>query len=239
MSESITKQNKRNGEILLGFRKQNSITQTELATMVGRDRRDISKYEKGYRAIPQIVIDYLNSEYHLKLKSTGKVVKAKNPEVDPIEVLKGKFSKVVVGINSNTTSSTESTQNTPVKRKVGRPRKTVAIAGVEVVNTASTNKSTKTTKTSKTAESKINTKVERSYGVEKSKKTFRTKSYGFAKNLILLRESMNMTQEKFAKKFKFGTTCHLRRLEAKQTTNLSIETIKALYKSGVDIYSLL
>lgn len=73
--EKVTKENKRNGEILLGFRKQNKITQSELGKMIGRDSRDISKYEKGFRAIPQSAVDLLNDNYHLKLKSTGKVYK--------------------------------------------------------------------------------------------------------------------------------------------------------------------
>ena len=73
--EKVTKENKRNGEILLGFRKQNKITQSELGNMIGRDSRDISKYEKGFRAIPQSAVDLLNDKYHLKLKSTGKVYK--------------------------------------------------------------------------------------------------------------------------------------------------------------------
>lgn len=77
MTEKITKSNLKNGEILVGFRKQNKITQATLGKMIGLDCRDISKYEKGYRAIPQEAVDYLNSEYNLKLKPTGKVVKYK------------------------------------------------------------------------------------------------------------------------------------------------------------------
>ena len=77
MTEKITKSNLKNGEILVGFRKQNKITQAALGKMIGLDCRDISKYEKGYRAIPQEAVDYLNSKYNLKLKPTGKVVKYK------------------------------------------------------------------------------------------------------------------------------------------------------------------
>lgn len=84
--EKITKENKKNGEILIGFRKQNKMTQSELANILGRDRRDISKYEVGQRAIPQNSIDLLKKTYGLKLKSTGKVIKVrKNSKTVDIE----------------------------------------------------------------------------------------------------------------------------------------------------------
>lgn len=94
MAEKITKSNLSNGKILAGFRKQNKITQSALGEMIGLDSRDISKYETGHRAIPQEAVDYLNSKYNLKLKSTGKVVNYKI-EGKGLKVSKVKSSKKV------------------------------------------------------------------------------------------------------------------------------------------------
>lgn len=66
---------KKNGEILLGFRKQNRMTQAELGEILGRNFRDISKYEKGLLPIPQEVVTLLNKRFKLRLKSTNKKVK--------------------------------------------------------------------------------------------------------------------------------------------------------------------
>ena len=94
MTEKVTKSNLSNGKILAGFRKQNKITQSALGEMIGLDSRDISKYETGHRAIPQEAVDYLNSKYNLKLKSTGKVVNYKI-EGKGLKVSKVKSSKKV------------------------------------------------------------------------------------------------------------------------------------------------
>ena len=96
MTEKVTKSNLSNGKILAGFRKQNKITQSALGEMIGLDNKDISKYETGHRAIPQEVVDYLNSKYNLKLKSTGKVVNYKI-EGKGLKVAKVKSSKKVKG----------------------------------------------------------------------------------------------------------------------------------------------
>ena len=112
--ETITKENKRNGEILLGFRKQNKITQSELGKMIGRDSRDISKYEKGFRAIPQSAVDLLNDNYHLKLKSTGKVYKVvsttRNFVVEYTPKKSVKTTKSVKKVKAGGVSTTTTTQ---------------------------------------------------------------------------------------------------------------------------------
>lgn len=73
--EKVTKLNKTNGELLLGFRLQNKLTQTDIGNLVGKDKREVSKWEKGYRAIPQSIIDTLNKKYKIKLKKTGKLMR--------------------------------------------------------------------------------------------------------------------------------------------------------------------
>ena len=99
--EKITKENKKNGEILLGFRKQNKLTQKALAEIIGRDQRDISKYEVGRRAIPQNSIDLLKEKYGLKLKSTGKVIHAKrNPKAVDIETNTKKIKMIITNETS-------------------------------------------------------------------------------------------------------------------------------------------
>ena len=111
MTEKVTKSNLSNGKILAGFRKQNKITQSALGEMIGLDNKDISKYETGHRAIPQEVVDYLNSKYNLKLKSTGKVVNYKI-EGKGLKVSKVKSSKKVkakTGAVSKKKSSWEAT----------------------------------------------------------------------------------------------------------------------------------
>ena len=173
--ETVTKANKKNGEILLGFRKQNKMSQTEIAEIIGRDRRDISKYETGQRAIPQNSIEVLNKKYGLKLKSTGKVIKVrKNSKAVDIENKKA-VSKVVA--------------------------------------------------------KKIETKVAK-------EKSFRIKGTSFGKRLVSLRESMGLNQSQFAKKFNFENS-RLSRLESEKTTNINIASIKALFKAGVDVKTLL
>lgn len=74
--KQVSKVDKKNGEILLGFRKQNKMTQTELGNVVGKDKRDVSKWEKGYITIPQSIIETLNKKYRLKLSNTGKLMKS-------------------------------------------------------------------------------------------------------------------------------------------------------------------
>lgn len=109
MTEKVTKSNLSNGKILAGFRKQNKITQSALGEMIGLDNKDISKYETGHRAIPQEVVDYLNSKYNLKLKSTGKVVNYKI-EGKGLKVSKVKSSKKVkAGVVSKKKSSWDAT----------------------------------------------------------------------------------------------------------------------------------
>ena len=66
-----------NGAKLRKFRLKQGMSQSELAAIVGRGNRDISKYEKGLREIPQAVVEYLNKKYHTKLEPTGKVVKGR------------------------------------------------------------------------------------------------------------------------------------------------------------------
>lgn len=183
--EKVTKSNLKNGEILVGFRKQNKITQSELGKMVGLDSRDISKYEKGYRAIPQEAIDYLNSKYNLKLKSTGKVVKYK-----------------------------------------------IAGKGITVVSPKSSIK----------VDKKGNVEISaKSIEVATKGKSFRTSSFKgstFAKRLTSLRETLNMTQSAFAKKFHFEPS-RLSRIESNKTTTVDIKSLKALSKAGYDIVSLI
>jgi len=157
MADKVTKAQLKNGEILLGFRKQNKLTQSELGKIVGLDSRDISKYEKGLRAIPQEAVDVLNSTYNLKLKSTGKVVKYR---------ISGKGISPII----------------PDKKTT--PKKTT-----------------------------------------------------FAQKLKAIREAMHLTQQAFAKKFKFEPS-RLSRIEAKKTTNVDVNSLKALDKAGVDIVSL-
>lgn len=66
---------KKNGLLLLGFRKQNRMTQTELGLIVGKDKREVSHWEKGDRTIPQSIINLLNKKYRIRLKNTGKLMR--------------------------------------------------------------------------------------------------------------------------------------------------------------------
>ena len=66
------KQDIKNGQRLKGLRKQNGYTQEYIGNLVGKDKRSISRYELGTTSMPSSVINILNKEYNLGLKSTKK-----------------------------------------------------------------------------------------------------------------------------------------------------------------------
>lgn len=70
--------NKKNGEKLKGFRKQNGYTRAYVGTLVGRCGRSIGYYESGQKAMPDTLIDFLNGQYNLKLQKSKKSVSKKS-----------------------------------------------------------------------------------------------------------------------------------------------------------------
>lgn len=75
----LTKQDKSknllNGKKLKGFRQQNKMSQNDLGSIIGKNFRTVSNYEKGHCSIPETIIEKLNKEYHLRLQKPEKVVK--------------------------------------------------------------------------------------------------------------------------------------------------------------------
>lgn len=179
MVEVATKANLANGKILLGFRKQNKMSQSELGKIINRDSRDISKYETGMRPIPQDAVDFLNAQYKLKLKATNKVVKGYSLVSKPVEKVSKKVTKTKV---------------------------------VEAVKSKASSKKSKTI-------------------VSEAPKTTKSSTKSFGSRLAALRQSLNLTQTAFAKKFSFEPT-KVSRLESDKSNSLTISSIKALNKSG-------
>ena len=141
--ESVNQAYLKNGQILTGFRKQNKMTQAELGKIIGRDSRDISKYETGLRPIPQAAVDYLNTTYKLKLKSTGKVVKViKTTKNHVIE-----FTKPSKSTKASVTFELPSVTLKKTPKKAKKTSTTKKTAPVKAVKTETTTKTT-TTKTS-------------------------------------------------------------------------------------------
>lgn len=75
----LTKQDKSknllNGKKLKGFRQQNKMSQNDLGSIIGKNFRTVSYYEKGHYSIPNDIIEKLNKEYHLRLQKPEKVAK--------------------------------------------------------------------------------------------------------------------------------------------------------------------
>lgn len=67
-----TRTKKTNGSILRSYRKANGYSIPQFAKMTNLGPATISRYERDVHVIPQVVVDYLNSQYDVSLKNTNK-----------------------------------------------------------------------------------------------------------------------------------------------------------------------
>ena len=221
--ESVNQAYLKNGQILTGFRKQNKMTQAELGKIIGRDSRDISKYETGLRPIPQAAVDYLNTTYKLKLKSTGKVVKVikttKNHVIEFTKPSKSTKASVTFELPSVTL------KKTPKKAK----RTSKAVKTTKTAKTIKPSKTVKTSKVEKTVKSTKKTTPVKAVKTETTTKTTTTKTSTFGKRLSSFRTETGLGVKAFAKKYKL-TVSGLTRLESGSALTVSITALRALSK---------
>ena len=211
--ESVNQAYLKNGQILTGFRKQNKMTQADLGKIIGRDSRDISKYETGLRPIPQAAVDYLNTTYKLKLKSTGKVVK----------VIKTTKNHVIEFTKPSKSTKASVTFELPSVTLKKTPKKAKKTSTTKAAKTVKPSKTVKTAKIEKTVKStKKTTPV-------KAVKTTTTKTSTFGKRLSSFRTGTGLGVKAFAKKYKL-TVSGLTRLESGSALTVSITALRALSK---------
>lgn len=215
--ESVNQAYLKNGQILTGFRKQNKMTQAELGKIIGRDSRDISKYETGLRPIPQAAVDYLNTTYKLKLKSTGKVVKV-------IKTTKNHVIEFTKPSKSTKASVTFELPSVTLKKTPKKAKRTS-----KAVKTTKTAKTVKTSKVEKTVKSTKKTTPVKAVKTETTTKTTTTKTSTFGKRLSSFRTGTGLGVKAFAKKYKL-TVSGLTRLESGSALTVSITALRALSK---------
>jgi transcriptional regulator with XRE-family HTH domain len=215
--ESVNQAYLKNGQILTGFRKQNKMTQAELGKIIGRDSRDISKYETGLRPIPQAAVDYLNSTYKLKLKSTGKVVKV-------IKTTKNHVIEFTKPSKSTKASVTFELPSVTLKKTPKKAKRTS-----KAVKTTKTAKTVKPSKVEKTVKSTKKTTPVKAVKTETTTKTTTTKTSTFGKRLSSFRTGTGLGVKAFAKKYKL-TVSGLTRLESGSALTVSITALRALSK---------
>ena len=217
--ESVNQAYLKNGQILTGFRKQNKMTQAELGKIIGRDSRDISKYETGLRPIPQAAVDYLNTTYKLKLKSTGKVVKV-------IKTTKNHVIEFTKPSKSTKASVTFELPSVTLKKTSKKAKKT---STTKASKTVKTSKTVKPAKIEKTVKSTKKTTPVKAVKTETTTKTTTTKTSTFGKRLSSFRTGTGLGVKAFAKKYKL-TVSGLTRLESGSALTVSITALRALSK---------
>lgn len=121
-SKKSSKSTISNGLILRGFRKQNKLTQADIASVVGKNKRTISSYEIGKINIPSSVISILNKKYKLGLTSTSKTTDSKS------------VKEVIDSVKTKSTKGTKTTKyNWDVKSgKISKVRRSIVGKGLNV-----------------------------------------------------------------------------------------------------------